>query len=255
MTRTTATGLTGRIALVTGGAGGIGRSICDALAARGATVVVADLARDATAVTAAALGAAHPAVAHPLVLDVTDPGSRSAAIDFCAELGGVDVLVNCAGVLRDARIDTLDAALFRRLLEINLLGPLALTRLAAPGMAARGGGAVVNLASRAWLGTFGSTAYSTAKGGLVGATRSLALELGPARITVNAVAPGFVETPMTDGLPPDIRRRTLDAIPVGRAGRPDDVAAAVAYLAEAPYVTGQVLVVCGGRSIGDPYAA
>jgi 3-oxoacyl-[acyl-carrier protein] reductase len=122
-------------------------------------------------------------------------------------------------------------------------------------MAARGGGAVVNLASRAWLGTFGSTAYSTAKGGLVGATRSLALELGPARITVNAVAPGFVETPMTDGLPPDIRRRTLDAIPVGRAGRPDDVAAAVAYLAEAPYVTGQVLVVCGGRSIGDPYAA
>ena len=248
-------GLAGRVALVTGGAGGIGRGICGTLAARGATVVVADLDREATAAAAAAIDAEHPGRAHPLVLDVTDPASRTAAIGFGADLGGVDLLVNCAGVLRDARIGRLDPALFRRLLEINLLGPLALTRLAAPGMAAGGGGAVVNLTSRAWLGTFGSTAYSTAKGGLVGATRSLALELGPAGITVNAVAPGFVETPMTDGLPPDIRRRTLAAVPVGRAGRPDDVAGAVAYLAEAPYVTGQVLVVCGGRSIGDPYAA
>ncbi|HYH35421.1 MAG TPA: SDR family NAD(P)-dependent oxidoreductase [Nocardioides sp.] len=246
----------GRVALVTGGAGGIGRAICARLVAEGATVVVADLDRDAVEATVGDItSAGQPAQAHPLVLDVTDPASRSAAIDVCAGLGGPDVLVNCAGVLRDARVGKLDPGLFRRLLEINLLGPLALVRLAAPGMAQRGRGAVVNLASRAWLGTFGSTAYSTAKGGLVGATRSLALELGRCGITVNAVAPGFVETPMTDGLPPEIRRRTLDAIPVGRAGHPDDVAGAVAYLARAPYVTGQVLVVCGGRSIGDPYAA
>jgi 3-oxoacyl-[acyl-carrier protein] reductase len=251
----TVTNLAGRLALVTGGAGGIGRGICTTLASRGATVVVADLDQDAVAVAAAEITAGQPTEAHPLVLDVTDPAARSAAIDFCAGLGGVDVLVNCAGVLRDARVGKLDTALFRRLLEINLLGPLALTRLVAPGMAERGGGAVVNLASRAWLGTFGSTAYSMAKGGLVGATRSLALELGRCGITVNAVAPGFVDTPMTDGLPAAIRRRTLDAIPVGRGGRPDDVAGAVAFLAEAPYVTGQVIVVCGGRSIGDPYAA
>lgn len=238
------------VALVTGGAGGIGRAIAARLADTGHTVVVADLDPQAVADTAGALHGARG-----VVLDVTDPASRAAAIEVCEDLGGPDVLVNCAGVLRDARLATLDPALFRRLQEVNLLGPLALTRLAARSMARRGGGAVVNLASRAWLGTFGSTAYSTAKGGLVGATRSLAIELGPRGITVNAVAPGFVETAMTDGLPPEIRRRTLDAIPVGRAGRPDDVADAVAYLAGASYVAGQVLPVCGGRSVADPYAA
>lgn len=243
--------LEGRTALVTGGAGGIGRGVCARLAAEGARVVVADL--DAAAVDAV-VGATEGDL-HPAVLDVTDPAARRDVADRCAALGGVDVLVNCAGVLRDARIRRLDPAVFRRLLEINLIGPLALTRLLTGPMAERGRGSVVNVASRAWLGTFGSSAYSTAKGGLVGATRSLALELGPAGVTVNAVAPGFVETPMTDDLPPEVRRRTLDAIPVGRAGRPEDVAGAVAHLADAPYVTGQVLVVCGGRSIGDPYAA
>lgn len=236
-------------ALVTGGAGGIGRAVCARLAADGFTVLLADL-DPAAADAAAALG---PGV-EPRVLDVTDPESRRAAVARADALGGADLLVNCAGVLRDARIAKLDPALFRSLIGINLVGPLALARLVAAGMAERGRGSIVNVASRAWLGTFGSTAYSTAKGGLVGATRSLALELGPHGITVNAVAPGFVETPMTDGLPPEIRRRTLDAIPVGRAGTPDDAAGAVAYLAGAGYVTGQVLVACGGRSIGSPYS-
>lgn len=239
-----------RTALVTGGAGGIGRAVCARLASDGFSVVLADLDRAAVEDAAATIG--HGVA--PWVLDVTDPESRRAAVTRADALGGADLLVNCAGVLRDARVGKLDPTVFRRLTEINLVGPLALTRLVAAGMAERGRGSIVNVASRAWLGTFGSTAYSTAKGGLVGATRSLALELGPQGITVNAVAPGFVQTPMTDGLPPEIRRRTLDAIPVGRAGTPDDAAAAVAYLAGAGYVTGQVLVACGGRSIGSPYS-
>jgi 3-oxoacyl-[acyl-carrier protein] reductase len=241
----------GPVALVTGGAGGIGRAIASRMALAGYTVVVGDLDADAVHGIAATM----PGAAHGVVLDVADADSRRAATAACDDLGGLDVLVNCAGVLRDARLAKLDPAMFRRLQDVNLLGPLALTRLAAAGMTRRGHGAVVNLASRAWLGTFGSTAYSTAKGGLVGATRSLALELGPGGITVNALAPGFVDTAMTDGLPPEIRRRTLDAIPVGRAGRPEDVADAVAFLAGASYITGQVLPVCGGRSVADPYAA
>ncbi|WP_431919189.1 SDR family NAD(P)-dependent oxidoreductase [Amycolatopsis tucumanensis] len=236
-----------KTALVTGGAGGIGRGVCERLAREADVVVVADLD---PAEAAARIGPK----ARPMVLDVASPESREKVAAACvAEFGGIDILVNCAGVLEDARVGRLDPALFRRLLAINLLGPLALTRLLLGPMARRGGGAVVNIASRAWLGTFGSTAYSTAKGGLVGATRSLALEVARQGITVNCVAPGFVATRMTEGLPDRIRERTLEAIPVGRAGRPGDVADAVAYLAGASYVTGQVLVVCGGRSIGDPY--
>jgi len=239
------------LALVTGGAGGIGRGICARLAADGATVVLADLDPAATEDAARELGV------HPLVLDVADPVSRRAAIARCDALGGVDVLVNCAGVLRDARIRTLDPAAFRRLTEINLLGPLALTRLAAAGMAQRGRGSVVNLASRAWLGTFGSTAYSTAKGGLVGATRSLALELGRAGITVNAIAPGFVLTDMaaagrTEADFAAIAARTM----VRRVGRPEDIAHAVSFLVstESGFLTAQVLTVDGGRIdyIGHP---
>jgi 3-oxoacyl-[acyl-carrier protein] reductase len=240
--------LAGRTALVTGGAGGIGRAICARLAADGATVVLADLDLAAAETAAGDI----PGVVHPLVLEVTDPGSRHAAVTACRRLGGADLLVNCAGVLRDARIGTLEPALFRRLTEINLLGPLALTRLVAQDMTSRGRGAVVNLASRAWLGTFGSTAYSTAKGGLVGATRSLALELGPVGVTVNAVAPGFIETKMTAAVPLFIREAGRRMNSLAQGGLPIDVAETTAWLAHpaSGAVNGQVVRVCGQSLLG-----
>jgi 3-oxoacyl-[acyl-carrier protein] reductase len=120
-------------------------------------------------------------------------------------------------------------------------------------MEAAGGGVVINIASRAWLGIFGSGAYSASKGGLIGATRSLALEVGALGVTANCIAPGYVETPLSATLPAQVLEKTLHSIPVGRGGVPDDIAAAVRYLVcEGSYVTGQVLTVCGGRSIGDP---
>jgi 3-oxoacyl-[acyl-carrier protein] reductase len=244
-----------RTALVTGGAGGIGAAIAERLASTGHRVLVTDLNPERAEQVAEAIRhrGGHAWARH---LDVTDAASRRSVIDFAVnELGGLDVLVNCAGVLKDARIRTLEPDRFADLQHINLIGPLALTRLAIEPMTAAGGGAVINIASRAWLGTFGSAAYSASKGGLVGATRSLALELGHSGITVNCVAPGFIDTEMTAAMPDKILHRIRAAIPVGRGGTPTDVAEAVSYLATAGYTTGQVLVVCGGRSIGVPLSS
>ncbi|ANS32230.1 short-chain dehydrogenase/reductase SDR (plasmid) [Rhodococcus opacus] len=241
--------------IVTGAAGGIGRAITVALARSGNAVIAADLSQDAVDNVAEAIQS-DGGTALGVPLDVTDPQSRQGVIDACADqFGRIDAVVNCAGVLRDARAHNLDPEMMAWLLEVNLTGPLDLARRALPHLKHRGG-SIVNIASRAWLGTYGSTAYSAAKGGLVGASRSLALELGPHGITVNCVAPGFIETAMTTQLPDAVRERSIAAIPVGRPGHPDDVARVVRYLVEdAPYTTGQVLVVCGGRSIGMPMVA
>lgn len=242
---------TRRVALVTGAAGGIGRAIALQLTREGYDVALADLHRDDLGPVVDDLGPSAPS-ALALELDVADAESRRAALAAVAErYGRLDVLVNCAGILKDSLIDRLPLPLLSTTLAVNLVGPLAMIAGAIPLLEVQGG-AIVNIASRAWLGTFGSTAYSTSKGGLVGATRALALELGPSGITVNAVAPGYIETEMTAGLPDDVRAKTLASIAVNHVGQPADVAGAVAYLACAPYCTGQVLPVCGGRSIGEP---
>lgn len=246
---------TTRTALVTGAAGGIGAAIAQHLARTGHRVVVGDQNLSRAEQIADDIRT-HGGRAWAQHLDVTDAASRRSVIDFAVtELGGLDVLVNCAGVLKDARIRALEPDEFALVQRVNLIGPLALTRLAIDPMTRAGGGAVINIASRAWLGTFGSASYSASKGGLVGATRSLALELGPRGITVNCVAPGFIATEMTAAMPEKILHRIKASIPVGRGGTPDDVAQAVGYLATAGYTTGQVLVVCGGRSIGVPFSS
>ena len=240
------------VALVTGAAGGIGRGIALELAARNHHVVLGDLDTESVAAVEHEIREAGGS-ATAVQLDVTNKESREGALRLCAEeLGGLNTLVNCAGVLQDSLIERMPLTMFSRVLEINLIGPLALIAASVDLMRHSGGGAIINIASRAWLGIFGSTAYATSKGGLVGASRALALELGREGITVNCIAPGFIETEMSASLPPKVREKTLASLAVGHAGQPSDVAAAVAYFARAPYCTGQVLPVCGGRSIGTP---
>ncbi|HVK38588.1 MAG TPA: SDR family NAD(P)-dependent oxidoreductase, partial [Candidatus Kapabacteria bacterium] len=164
----------------------------------------------------------------------------------------IDVLVNNAGIIRDGVIWRMSVEDFDAVIRVNLRGTWLMCREAAIGMRARSRGAIVNIASRAWLGNPGQTNYSASKAGVIGLTRSLALELGRSGVRVNAVAPGLIDTPLTQRLPADVHAKLLDAQPTREIGRPEDVADAVAFLASdrSRFMTGQVLYVDGGKSIG-----
>jgi len=174
-----------------------------------------------------------------------------------SEFGTLTALVNCSGWLKDHRVQDMPLDTFERLLDINFVGPLRLIEAVLPQMKRGGYGRVVSLASRAWLGNFGSCGYSAAKGAIIGASRSLALACAPHGITVNCVAPGFIDTPMSRSMPAHIVERVIGAIPVGRAGTVDDVGAIVSFLLgeDSGYITGQTILSCGGRSISEPIAS
>jgi len=160
------------------------------------------------------------------------------------------VLVNNAGITRDARALAMTPEDYALVIRVNLVAPLRLAEAAGPRLA--DGGSVVNIASRAALGNFGQANYVTAKSGLIGATRALAMRWAP-RVRVNAVAPGLVDTPMTRAIPPAVYEKLVARVPAGRAGAPEEIAEAVAFLASprSSYVTGQVLLACGGRSVAS----
>ncbi|MET0455746.1 MAG: SDR family NAD(P)-dependent oxidoreductase [Mycobacterium sp.] len=241
-----------RSAFITGAAGGIGRGIALHLAAQGYRLAVSDISEAALDQLAEDVGTACDADTVGLQADLSDRASVGRAVNAAVDrFGGLDVLVNCAGILQDARIEKMAAVTFRSVLEVNLVGMLNTTEAALPALRTSGSGRVISLTSRAWLGNFGSTNYATSKGAIAGVSRSLALSLAGDGVTVNCIAPGFIETPMSNSMPDEIIERVRQSIPVGRAGRPSDVARAVAFLAaaEADYVTGQTITVCGGRSI------
>jgi 2-hydroxycyclohexanecarboxyl-CoA dehydrogenase len=248
-------GLEHRTALVTGGGGGIGGAICHRLAAAGTRVAVLDRDADAAARTAAELGDD----ARSFAVDIADHDAVSAAVvDVESAMGPVDVMVNNAGwdVFRPF-LDT-QPELWRRLIDVNLVGALNMHHAVLPGMVERGRGRVVNIASdAARVGSSGEAVYSACKAGLVGLSKTLAREHARHGITFNVVCPGPTETPLLDAVvgtassPDKLREAFRRAVPMGRLGQPEDLAGVVAFLAsdEASYITGQVVSVSGGLTM------
>jgi 3-oxoacyl-[acyl-carrier protein] reductase len=241
--------LDGRIALVTGASQGIGEAVARRLAAQGARVVLA--ARSAARLSAlAAEIAAAGGSAHAMALDVADPESVPAKIkELPADLAAVDILVNNAGIAADNLLARMSLADWERVLRTNLTGAFALTRELVRGMMRRRWGRVINVSSVVGLmGNAGQANYAASKAGLIGFTKALARELGSRAITVNVVAPGYIETAMTASLPTATREELAAGIALKRLGHVDDIASAVLYLAseEAGYVTGHTLNVSGG---------
>ena len=244
--------LDGKTALVTGASQGIGEGIAKVLARQGARVVVAARNEEKLKALAAAIGEAG-GQALPLVLDVTQPetfGERLKSLP--EEFAGIDVLVNNAGVTADNLLARMSLEDWERVLRTNLTGAFALTKEVIRGMMKRRWGRIISVSSVVgMMGNPGQANYAASKAGLIGFSKSLAKELGSRSITVNVVAPGYIQTAMTEKLPEASREELTGAIALKRLGTVDDIAAAVLYLAseEAGYVTGHTLNVSGGLYI------
>lgn len=242
--------LGGQVAIVTGASRGIGRAIACRLAADGATVIVNYLANAAEAEATVGLVRAAGGRAEPMGFDVGDEAAVEAAIATVFDREGrVDILVNNAGLAADGLVLRVKEEDWQRVLRTNLTGAFLCARAVSRIMIRRRYGRIVNLTSVvAETGNAGQAAYSAAKAGVIGLSKSLARELASRQVTVNAVAPGLVATEMTDGLTSEQRAAYIDRIPLGRAATVEEVAAAVGFLASpaAGYVTGHVLDVNGG---------
>lgn len=241
--------LTGQAALVTGASGGIGGAIARALHARGATVGLSGTRREALDSLAAELGER----VQVLPCNLGDPAETEALAGQAeAAMGQLDILVNNAGLTRDNLLARMKDEEWEQVLAVNLTAGFRLVRAALRGMMKRRHGRIVGITSIVGVtGNPGQANYAASKAGMIGFSKSLAGEVASRGITVNCVAPGFIATPMTDALNDKQKEKLLGAIPTGRLGQPEDIAAAVVYLAsrEAAYVTGQTLHVNGGMAM------
>jgi len=241
--------LTGKRALVTGASGGIGGAIAKALHAQGATVALSGTREDALKAVADELG--ERCHVTPANLGSAE-GAEQLIKDADAAMGGVDILVNNAGLTRDQLAMRMKDDDWQTVLDVNLTAAFRLSRACLRGMMKARFGRIVGITSIVGVtGNAGQTNYAASKAGMIGMSKSLAQEVASRGITVNCVAPGFIETAMTDVLSDDLKANLLSGIPAGRLGSVDDIAAACVYLAsdEAAYVTGQTLHVNGGMAM------
>ena len=242
--------LSGKVALVTGSARGIGRSIAEAFSAEGAIVVVNDVGNDAGAreTLAAVTGSGGNGTVE--MFDVSDAAQVDAGVkNILAAHGRIDILVNNAGITRDNLLLRMSEEEFDAVIRVNLKGTYLLTKTVTRHMMKQRSGKVVNISSVVgMMGNAGQSNYAAAKAGILGFTKAIARELAPRNITVNAIAPGFIRTAMTGGLPEAVQKTFLAQIPLGRFAEPQEVAELALFLASdaSSYITGQVIGLNGG---------
>lgn len=241
-----------KVAIITGAGRGLGAATALRMAREGAHLVINDISVDAAKATAAEV----EKLGRRALVSSHDVSNTTAAAELVAEakktFGRVDILVNNAGITRDSMLHKLSEEKFDEVIRVNLKGPFNMGQACAKIMMEQNYGKIVNLSSIAWLGNIGQTNYSASKAGVVGLTRTWALELSRYQINVNAVAPGLIDTQMTQAIPSEVKDKFISKIPMRRIGKPDDIAAIICFLSsdEANYVTGQCIQVDGGLTTG-----
>ncbi len=238
-----------RVAIITGAAKGIGKAIAERFVKEKYQTILIDVDKENGEALAKELGES----AKFMACDISQEDEVVALFEsVVSSNGGVDVVVNNAGIIRDNVIWKMSSEDFDKVVDINLKGTWLMCKSAGTLMRNQQRGRIVNIASRAWLGNRGQSNYSASKAGVVGLTRVLALELGKYGVLVNTVAPGLIDTPLTQELPENVQEKLIAAQPTKSMGRPEDIANAVAFLSneDTQFITGQTLYVDGGKSIG-----
>lgn len=238
-----------RVAIITGAAKGIGKAIAERMVNENYITILVDVDAENGETLANELGDSAKFIS----CDISSETDVNSLFDnVTKEFGGVDVIVNNAGIIKDNVIWKMPVEDFDKVVDINLKGTWLMCKVAGTLMREQKKGRIINISSRAWLGNRGQSNYSASKAGVVGLTRVLALELGKYGVLVNAIAPGLIDTPLTQKLPEDVQEKLIQAQPTKSMGQPEDIANAVAFLSDenTQFITGQTIYVDGGKSIG-----